>query len=151
MFCVYAVDLIPLADYIVECSYKKRKTWDSRPFKRCLQKKLDLIFEDDRRNKIVMKKVIALSAVLVMGALGMACGDAATNSAANKAANAANTMANTANAVANSMANVSNAMANTANAMANTANAMASNAMKTANTANAMAKNTANSNANKKP
>ena len=79
-----------------------------------------------------MKKVIALSAVLVMGALGMACGEAASNNAANKAsnamANAANAMANAANAAANSMANAANAMANTANAMATNAAKPAANA-----------------------
>ena len=119
---------------------KKERLWDllKAVFART-SKKLDLNFGEDRRIKIVMKKVIALSAVLVMGALGMACGDAATNSAANKAANAANTVANAANAAANTMANVSNAMANTANAMANTANAMASNANKAANATNAAA------------
>ncbi len=37
-----------------------------------------------------MKKVIALSAFLVMGALGMACGDAATNNS-NTKSNATNT------------------------------------------------------------
>ena len=61
-----------------------------------------------------MKKVIALSAVLVMGALGMACGDAASN---NAAANANKAMSNAANA----MANAANAMANAANAAANAA------------------------------
>lgn len=93
-----------------------------------------------------MKKVIALSAVLVMGALGMACGDAApANNTANKTvANAMNSVANAANVAANAMANAANAMANQANAMANSANAMA----------NKPASTMANSNANanvKKP
>ena len=109
------------------------------------QLKLDLIFEEDRRIDF-MKKVIALSAVLVMGALGMACGDAASNNTANAnktVANAMNSAANAANTAANAMANAANAMANTANSMANAANS----AMKPANTAPA-----ANANANvKKP
>ncbi len=89
-----------------------------------------------------MKKVIALSAVLVMGALGMACGDTAANNTANKTvANAMNSVANAANSAANAMANAANAMANTANSMANSANAMAN---KPANTAPA-------NNANMKP
>ncbi|MBV6497309.1 MAG: hypothetical protein JFAIHJKO_02456 [Pyrinomonadaceae bacterium] len=74
-----------------------------------------------------MKKVIALSAVLALGALGMACGEAATNTAANKAV--ANAM-NTANAA---MANAANAMANAANAMANAANHAANAAGTAAN------------------
>ncbi|MBK9216340.1 MAG: hypothetical protein IPM59_12260 [Chloracidobacterium sp.] len=70
-----------------------------------------------------MKKVIALSAVLVMGALGMACGEAAnTNTAVNKAANAANAAANAMNAAANTMANAANTMANAANKAADAAN-----------------------------
>ena len=101
--------------------------------------KLDLIFEEDRRISS-MKKVIALSAVLTMGALGMACGDAApANNAANKANAAANTMANAANAMssaANTMANAANAAANTAGAAANTV-ANVANAMKPAPAANA--------------
>lgn len=70
-----------------------------------------------------MKNVIALSAVLAMGALGMACGDAAnTNTAVNKAANAANTAANAMNAAANTMANAANTMANAAKTAGNAAN-----------------------------
>ncbi len=122
---------------------KIRKTWD----KDCactVFGKLDLIFEEDRRIDF-MKKVIALSAVLVMGALGMACGDAASNANgnANKSAmNAMNSAVNAANSAANAMANAANAMANTANSMANAANAMANKP------ANAMAPN-ANSNVKK--
>jgi hypothetical protein len=50
-----------------------------------------LNFEEDRR-LVLMKKVIVLSTVLGLSALGMACGDAApANNAANKPANTANT------------------------------------------------------------
>ena len=88
---------------------------------------------------LVMKKVIALSAVLVMGALGMACGDAATNTAnTNKAvANAMNSVANAANAAANGAQTAANQMANTANAMANAANTMKpANTMAPSNSSN---------------
>ena len=55
-----------------------------------------------------MKKVIVLSTVLALGALGMACGDAASNNTATNAnksvANAANAAANAANSAANAMA-----------------------------------------------
>jgi len=88
--------------------------------------KLDLIFEEDRRIKLVMKKIIALSAVLVMGALGMACGEAATNANANAnktVANALNAAANAANAVSNAANTVSNAMKPATNAPATNANA----------------------------
>ncbi len=104
--------------------------------------KLDLIFEEDRRI-FSMKKVIALSAVLVMGALGMACGDAASNNTANAnkaAVNAMNSAANAANSAANAMANAANAMANTANSMANAANAMANKPANAAPAANANVK-----------
>ena len=70
-----------------------------------------------------MRKIIALSSLLALGALGMACGDAApANNAANKPAN---TMANAANTAANTMANAANTAANT---VANAANKMATNA-----------------------
>jgi len=82
-----------------------------------------------------MKKIIALSAVLVMGALGMACGDSAANNTANankmvaNAMNAANSaMANAANQLANANAQMSNAMS-TANSMVSNANKMADNKM----------------------
>ena len=68
-----------------------------------------------------MKKVIALSAVLVMGALGMACGDAGTN---NSAANANKAIANaltTANAAA---ANAANQIQTATNQIANAVNAV---------------------------
>lgn len=93
--------------------------------------KLDLIFEEDRRINKGMKKIIALSAVLVIGALGMACGDTATN---NTAANANKAVANAMNTAANAMANVANQVqtaANTATTAANTA----ANAMKPATNA----------------
>lgn len=88
-----------------------------------------------------MRKILALSSLLALGALGMACGDAApANNTANKAANtAANTMANAANAMANAANTAANTMANAANTMANAANSMANaaNAAKPTNTANA--------------
>ena len=53
-----------------------------------------------------MKKVIALTAVLVLGALGMAaCGGAESN---NAAANANKAIANAMNAANSAMANASN-------------------------------------------
>ena len=88
-----------------------------------------------------MKKVIALSAVLVMGALGMACGDGgANNAAANANKMAANAM-NTANAMAANAVNAANAMtANAVNAVKDAVNtakpanaAPATNAAKPAN------------------
>lgn len=111
-----------------------------------------LNFEEDRRLVLEMKKVIVLSTVLGLGALGMACGDAApANNAAN--ANRTNTNvtvtnANAANAAANAANTVANAAANAANAVANAANS-AANAAKPANTTS----NTANANkpANAKP
>ena len=77
-----------------------------------------------------MRKIIALSSLLALGALGMACGDAAnTNTGANKANNAVmNTVSNM-----NAMASNMNAMASNANAMASNANAMASNMNKMEN------------------
>ncbi len=94
-----------------------------------------------------MKKVIALSAVLVMGALGMACGDSgAGNAAANANKAVANAM-NTANAAMANAGNAVNSAMNTANsAMANVANAVKS-ATNTANSAPAA--NAANANAKK--
>jgi len=86
---------------------------------------LDLIFEEDTGETFYMKKLIALSAVLVMGALGMACGDAPANNAnanANRntmtAANQAlNTAANAVNAAANAVSNAASAVANAASNM----------------------------------
>jgi hypothetical protein len=105
--------------------------------------KLDLIFEKTGES-IPMKKVIALSAVLTLGALGMACGDAATN---NTAANANKAVANAMNTAANVMANAANQAATAANTAANAANA-AANAMSNKPAANAMANN-ANANMKK--
>gem|GEM_PF-737947 len=107
---------------------------------------LDLIFEKNRRIDFSMKKAIALSALLAMGALGMACGGSEnTNTNANKAV--ANAMNAANSAMANAANQISNAMkeANTAMNTANSAMANASNAAKTMNTAPA-----ANANANKK-
>jgi flavin-dependent dehydrogenase len=64
-----------------------------------------------------MKKVIALSTLLALSALGMACGDAGANNAAanNKGvANAMNAAANAANTAANTVANAANTVANAA-------------------------------------
>lgn len=95
-----------------------------------------------------MKKVIALSAVLVMGALGMACGDAATNNAANTnktVANALNAAANAMNAAANVAANAANQAASAANTASN-AMSSAANSMANKPAMNATNANTANSN-----
>ena len=85
-----------------------------------------------------MRKIIALSSLLVLGALGMACGDAAP--ANNAATNANKTIANVANTAVNTIANVANTAANTMANVANTA----------ANAANKMAA-PSNANATKKP
>ena len=66
-----------------------------------------------------MKKIIALSAVLVMGALGMACGESAANNANAKVANAMNAAANAANTAANAAANAANQAATAANTVSN--------------------------------
>lgn len=90
-----------------------------------------------------MRKIIALSSLLALGALGMACGDAAnTNTGANKANNAVmNTVSNM-----NAMASNMNAMASNANAMASNVNAMASNMNKMVD--NKMVDNSKMANAN---
>ena len=90
--------------------------------------------------RIRMKKTIALSTVLALAALGMACAEApAPNAAANKAMNAANAMMNAANAAMNSAANAmntaSNAMSNAANAMSNAAKPVEKPAASNSNTA----------------
>ena len=97
---------------------------------------LDLILRRIRRIDFSMKKAIALSALLAMGALGMACGGSESNNAAanaNKAVanamNAANAaMANAANQVSNAMTQASNAMNAANSAMANANSAKATNA-----------------------
>jgi hypothetical protein len=136
-FLLFGVDLRLLAYYIVECS---KNAFIGAGCACTAQIKLDLIFEKTGES-IHMKKVIALSAVLGLGALGMACGEAANtaNTMANKAANtAANAMANAANTMVNTMANAANTMANTAaNTMANAANAMANKPPANAPAANA--------------
>lgn len=87
-----------------------------------------------------MKKLIALSAVLVVGSLGMACGDGATNNAGNKPAN---TTTNTAPAAVNTAPATNSAPATSSNA---TTSNMASN-----NSAARMAPANGNmANANKK-
>ena len=64
-----------------------------------------------------MKRIIALSALLALGALGMACGGSESNSAANAnkaTANAMNAAANQMNAAANSLQTQANTLANEA-------------------------------------
>lgn len=70
-----------------------------------------------------MKKVIVLSAVLGLGAIGMACGESANNTNTAKPMNV-NAAVNTANVAANTAMNAANQMSNAANQMANAANAM---------------------------
>ena len=74
-----------------------------------------------------MKKIIALSALVALGALGMACGDATSNNAvanANRNANAALANANAALANAtNQVANAASQVSNAASQVANAANA----------------------------
>ena len=87
-----------------------------------------------------MKKVILLSAVLGLGALGMACGEAANNTPVKPAnvapavVNAANVAANTAQVAANQMANVANSIKSGTN-MAPAGNMSKSNTAAPANTA----------------
>lgn len=89
-----------------------------------------------------MKKVIALSTVLGLSALGMACGDAAPANNANKPANTAvNTSTPAPVNVAPPAANVPAANAPAANGAKPAANAPAANATKPA--ANTSAANTA--------
>ena len=86
--------------------------------------------------------MIALSAVLVLGAIGMACGDSGANNAmvnANKAlvnaANAAQSAVNAAQSAANQLSAAANAAANAASSSANAMKgAPPANAMKPANT-----------------
>lgn len=72
-----------------------------------------------------MRKIIALSAVLAIAALGMACGDAAVNNAnksnvnANANANRVPPIANN-TSVGNAMNTVSNTVGNAVNTVANT-------------------------------
>jgi hypothetical protein len=97
-----------------------------------------------------MRKIIALSSLLALGALGMACGDAApANNATNKpvvanamnAANSAMNAANTAmNSAGNAMNSAGNAMNSAGNAMNSAVNKMADNKMAPANTTAANAK-----------
>ena len=90
-----------------------------------------------------MKKIIALSTLLALGALGMACGDSATNNAvANANKNVANAL-NTANAATANAVNQIQTAANQVSNAASQVNAAASNAManKPANT-NAAANST---------
>ena len=84
-----------------------------------------------------MKKIIALSTLLALGALGMACGDGAANNAnTNKNVNAALSNANAA------IANAANQMQQAANQVSNAASQVNSAA------SNAMANKPANANAN---
>lgn len=84
-----------------------------------------------------MRKVIALSTVLGLGALGMACGDTPANNApANKpvVANVPAVVVNAANVAANTAQVAANQAAGVANAMKPSSNMAPSNAMKPANT-----------------
>ena len=94
-----------------------------------------------------MKKIIALSALLALGALGMACGDATSNNAAaNGNRNVANALANANAATANAVNQIQSA-ANQVNAAASQVNAAASNAV---NSVNRPAATNANANTNHK-
>jgi hypothetical protein len=97
---------------------------------------LKQIFEETGESKI-MKRIIALSAILVAGAMAMACGGDVKNTAANVAANANKMAANAMNAASNAMSQAGNAMNTATNAMsqAGTAVNSAANAMKAANAA----------------
>jgi hypothetical protein len=100
-----------------------------------------------------MKKVIALSTLLALSALGMACGGETTNTAANANKTVANAMNSAGNAV-NAAGNAVNAAGNAVNAAGNAANAATnsvSNAMKPANaaTGNSAMSNAAHANTNK--
>lgn len=141
VFCILGVDLRSNHHYIVECSKKKKDLGTRTVFARSSVNKLDLIFEEDRRINKGMKKVIALSAVLVMGALGMACGEAPAN-------NANTTKTNTTNTT-NTMSSNTNGTTNTT-----TTNTTTTNSTSTTNTGNANVKPITNVNANanvKKP
>jgi methyl-accepting chemotaxis protein len=123
-FVNFAFDLLNLDIYIVQSSKLYMESVTTVGRRQLL--KLNLIFEKTgEQNK--MKKLIVLSAMLLLGMLGMAC-DPGT---ANKATNTANTMANT----TNSMANDAKEMANDAKEMANDAKEMANDAKETANKA----------------
>ncbi len=101
-------------------------------------------------DQLNMRKIIALSSLLALGALGMACGDAAnTNTASNANANrTANNAMATAN---NAMQTANNAVANAANQVANATNA-ASNAVSNAvRPATTNTNANANANANRRP
>jgi len=76
----------------------------------------------------MMKKTLALSAVLVLGALGMACGDAANSNVVNTA-NSANGNRTT------NVASNANQMAENANQMAMNANMRAENGAMNSNMA----------------
>ncbi|MEO8042094.1 MAG: hypothetical protein ABI646_05755 [Acidobacteriota bacterium] len=101
--------------------------------------KVSIIFEKDRRVHLEMKKIIALSSLLALTAMGMACGDSAAN---NSAANTNKAVANAMNSAANAMNTAANQAAMAANQAATAANT-AANTMKPANSAPMM-----NANAN---
>ena len=131
-----------LDDYIVDCS-KISSTGAMLPFTRQQVKISKLIFEKDRRVHLEMKKIIALSTLLALGALGMACGDGGANNAANTANK---TVANALNQANAATANAVNQIQTAANQVSNAAsqvNAAASNV----NKATAPANSNANSNA----
>jgi len=110
---------------ILAFASKKKEFGAKAVFDQPVARKRAKFFEKDRSLQIKMKKVIALSAVLVLGALGMACGQPASNANANanKAiANAANAIANAANAAANQAQTAANAVSNAVNAAKANAN-----------------------------
>ena len=83
-----------------------------------------------------MKKIIGLSAILVMGALGLACGDTAGNNANKANANAnANRVPPIANntSVGNAANTVSNTVGNAVNTIANAVKPSNANTNKAAN------------------
>lgn len=75
-----------------------------------------------------MKKIIALSTLLVLGALGMACGDGGANNMATSAnkisANAMNTAQSAMNTAQSAVNMAANSTATAANAVSSAANAM---------------------------
>jgi hypothetical protein len=72
-----------------------------------------------------MKKIIALTTVFVLGAIGLACGDSGANNAATNAnktvSNAGQTTTNTPTTVVTTTANASSPASNTGSAASNAA------------------------------
>src|SRR5687768_3471131 len=95
-----------------------------------------LIFEKDRRINFTMKKIIALSSLLALIALGMACGGAATNNTTNVNRNVNAALSN-ANAALTNAANQVNAAANQVANAASQVNAATTNVNRPMANANA--------------